>query len=425
MVFFGRIIFLMKFIYIAEKAVLIILCAVFLVGSVRKPMTTDEQIENYARPVQFDYFSWTVNALLSKLGQSGLAVPLHVSADSQARVVERYFELVHQLNLVQQRIQVVYSDASISDPETAAREDLVSQKMLQSELNALSPVVESILQSQVDDVLDEMGLTSGGQPIPPVLYRTTPLPKALIISPRGKIEQQANISLLADLPLDKMTALEKAIEKNLDISALVVDIGGVGVYPTMVMQSSDMGWVVDTIAHEWTHNYLTLHPLGVNYDKDNSLRTMNETAASIAGGEISSALLKEFYPDLGFSLQESQPGTKLASTNAADSFDFRAEMHLTRVTVDGLLQAGKVTEAESYMESQRQVFVKHGYLLRRLNQAYFAFYGAYADVPGGAAGEDPVGPAVRLLREQSGSLAAFIKRIAEMTSFEELQAAVK
>ena len=77
------------------------------------------------------------------------------------------------------------------------------------------------------------------------------------------------------------------------------------------------------------------------------------------------------------------------------------------------------------MEARRRVFVENGYILRKLNQAYFAFYGAYADVPGGAAGEDPVGPAVRALRAQSDSLADFVNRIAWMTSFEQLQQAVR
>jgi hypothetical protein len=89
-----------------------------------------------------------------------------------------------------------------------------------------------------------------------------------------------------------------------------------------------------------------------------------------------------------------------------------------------LLAAGKIDEAESYMEQRRQLFVQNGYTIRKLNQAYFAFYGAYADVPGGAAGEDPVGPAVRALRAHSKSLADFINRIAWMTSFDELKKAV-
>jgi hypothetical protein len=99
-------------------------------------------------------------------------------------------------------------------------------------------------------------------------------------------------------------------------------------------------------------------------------------------------------------------------------------MHTTRVQVDALLAEGKIKEAETYMDQRRQVFWNNGYPIRKLNQAYFAFYGAYADVPGGAAGEDPVGPAVRALRAQSSSLAAFLKRIAQMSSFQQLQNAL-
>ena len=76
------------------------------------------------------------------------------------------------------------------------------------------------------------------------------------------------------------------------------------------------------------------------------------------------------------------------------------------------------------MEERRELFWENGYQIRKLNQAYFAFYGAYADEPGGAAGEDPVGAAVRQLRAQSLSLAHFIKRIAWMSSYEQLQRAV-
>ena len=85
------------------------------------------------------------------------------------------------------------------------------------------------------------------------------------------------------------------------------------------------------------------------------------------------------------------------------------------------LAEGKVEEAEAYMEARRQVFWDNGYRIRKLNQAYFAFYGSYADQPGGAAGIDPVGAAVRILRAQSLSLSDFLDRMAWVTSFESLQ----
>ena len=98
-----------------------------------------------------------------------------------------------------------------------------------------------------------------------------------------------------------------------------------------------------------------------------------------------------------------------------------AEMHETRVTADRLLAEGKIDQAESYMEMRRRFLWDNGYHIRKLNQAYFAFYGAYADQPGGAAGEDPVGAAVRLLRADSPSLADFINRIAWMWNYEQLK----
>jgi hypothetical protein len=91
------------------------------------------------------------------------------------------------------------------------------------------------------------------------------------------------------------------------------------------------------------------------------------------------------------------------------------------LTVDRLLEAGQVEQAESFMEARRQVFNRQGYNLRRLNQAYFAFHGAYADEPGGPAGEDPVGAAVRTLWARATSPAAFLRQMAWMDSYDDLR----
>jgi hypothetical protein len=194
----------------------------------------------------------------------------------------------------------------------------------------------------------------------------------------------------------------------------------------MVMATSDLSFLADTVAHEWTHNFLTIRPLGLNYETNSELRTINETTASIVGTEIGQQLLKKYYPDL--LPPEQEPIQVNVSFKKKDTgqnvppaeFSFRNEMHTTRVQVDELLSAGKVTEAEDYMEQRRLIFWDHGYPIRRLNQAYFAFYGAYADVPGGAAGKDPVGPMVRSFRAQSGSLAEFLERISWITSYPQL-----
>jgi hypothetical protein len=271
----------------------------------------------------------------------------------------------------------------------------------------------------LQSILDEYGLTSIGQPLPPILFHSTPLPWALIVSPRDRIEQVANISLQTDLGLEDHIRLEDEVTENLDLSTLVVPVGGVGTYPTMVAQSSSLNWLSEVIAHEWMHNYLTWHPLGLLYMENHELQTMNETTANIVGKEIGAAVIARFYPEL--IPPELMASTQPQTEAVAPVFDFQKEMHSTRVRVDELLAQGKVEEAEAYMEQQRLMFLEHGFTIRKLDQAYFAFYGSYADQPIGAAGEDPVGAAVRELRARSASLAEFVQRMSGLTSFQALQ----
>jgi hypothetical protein len=93
----------------------------------------------------------------------------------------------------------------------------------------------------------------------------------------------------------------------------------------------------------------------------------------------------------------------------------------TRIRADELLAEGKIEEAEAYMEERRQAFLAEGYWIRKLNQAYFAFYGAYAAEPGGAQGSNPIGPMLREIRERTPSVRAFLDTVAPITSFAELE----
>ena len=390
---------------------------------------TSDRVRSFTREIEFDYPNWVWNAAWTKLEQASIGLPYLFDRGTNKEIVVDYLRTTQNLIQAEYQIEQIYANPDVSDKEANSAYVRTQRDELIARQRSIAPLAEATLQSQVTEVLAELGLTAVGQPIPPVLYHTSSTPLALIVSERSVIQQIANISVLPSLTLDQQIQLEDEVTKSLDVSTLVVPIGGVGVYPTMVMETTDLRWTLDTIAHEWAHNYLSLRPLGINYSTTPELRTMNETTASIVGGEVGTYVLHNHYPevlgtgfvpDLGtISFQNSV----LASVNTQDTapFDFRAEMHETRVTADQLLAEGKIEEAEAYMEQRRQVFWENGYLLRKLNQAYFAFHGAYADVPGGAAGQDPVGPAVRALREQSDSLADFINTISWMTSFEQLQ----
>jgi hypothetical protein len=380
-----------------------------------------QRIRAYSRPLEFDYVGWTLEALNSKFSQAALDALDPASPEERHQIVLDYLELVSQIDQLNRRLNEIYADPGISNPETASQ--LVRQQLmvLENQREHLGPVAESILQTQISEIVAELGLTLGGQPLPPVLYHSTPLPTALIVSPRDEIKQLYNISLEPDISVDQRTILEDKIDQALDVSSLIVDVGGIGVYPTMVAETSNLDFLTEVVAHEWVHNFLTLRPLGLNYYTSSELRTMNETAAALAGEEIGRAVMERYYPELLPPPPAPESPAEPGEPPPPPAFDFRDEMRQTRVTVDELLAKGEIEAAEDYMESRRQVFWDQGYRLRKLNQAYFAFYGAYADEPGGAAGEDPVGEAVRNLYANSPSLAVFLKRIAWMTSFEELQ----
>ncbi len=386
-----------------------------------------EIVREETRGIEFDYVSWTLETWWRKAAQISLGTDRYLNEDQQSDVTNHYFELISEQRQLREGINKIYSDPAIPDPQIQAEADLIRQKQVQVELKHVGYLYESLLQQQVSDVIGESNLGLMYQPIPPVQYHTTAMPYALIVSPRDVIRQDADISLLPDLTLDQIVALEQAVEEKLNVSALVVQVGGVGVYPTMVMETGNLTWLSETVSHEWIHNFLTLRPLGMLYDQTPELRIINETTASIAGKELGSGVIEKFYPQLiptPISEQKSEVPLPEPSPSTP-AFDFRAEMHEIRVTVDAMLKAGKIEEAEAYMADKRHVFIEHGYYIRRLNQAYFAFHGAYADQPGGAAGEDPVSEAVRTVRSQSKSLADFVKRIAWVTSYERLQKIVK
>ena len=394
-----------------------------------------DRVRSFTRDIEFDYPNWVLDATWIKVEQNAIGLPYLFDRATNKQLVFEYLRVTQQLIQTEIQIEQVFANPEITDKEATSAHLRAQHDTLTARQNSLAPLAEAVLQSQISAALAELNLTTSGQPLPPVLYHSSPTPLAMIVSPRNHIHQIANISVLPTLTLDEQIELEDEVAHSLDVSTLIVPIGGVGVYPTMVTETTNLPWLLSTIAHEWSHNYLNVRPLGINYSTTPQLRTMNETTANIVGDEVGQLVQQKHYPELLVSSRSFSTSLNLLSFNESSlassqfedppPFDFRAEMHETRVTADQLLAENKIEEAETYMEERRQLFWENGYLLRKLNQAYFAFHGAYADVPGGAAGEDPVGPAVRTLREQSDSLADFVNTIAWMTSFEELQQAIQ
>jgi len=402
-------------------------------GATIDPALQVEKVRAYSRPLEFDYVSWTASALWNKLKGYTLKADHYVTGSDSAAVVLDYLELRDEINRLEEDLKNVIADPDVENPEQEAsqiREDLALKR---SRRGDLSPFVQEVVQRQLSTSLHDLGLSVGGQVFPPVLYQAEPDSYALIVSPRDVIRQEANIILISGLTLDQRIRLEQAIEEDLDLSALVVGVGGIGLYPAMFIEIGDLHWMLEVIGHEWTHNYLTLHPLGLRYFASSELRTINETVAELAGKEIERAALGRYYPDrippaeVG-GQKESAPELKSEKEKLfgkhPSHFDFRYEMYITRLTVDRLLRQGEVQEAEAYMEERRQFFWDHGYLIRKLNQAYFAFHGSYAAQPGGAAGAEGnrLGENLRELKRLMPNFSSFLRKAAWMWRVDQFQA---
>lgn len=392
-----------------------------LTASTLTTHTTYERARLYAVGREFDFVAWTVQALGVKLQATEQA---RLSEAEQSEHVRVYLALRREYQQVEADIARVYAESAQPFTDTVtlrARRDQLS-----ADLRAAQPLAEGILQAQLTALLRANGLTVW----PPVAFHFTPLPLALILSPRHEIRREASVMLVGDLTLEEQIALEETMAERLNLSALVTPVGGIGIYPTMVIHTSHLPTVADIVAHEWAHNYLFFHPLGLNLDASPALWTMNETTASLFGRALMEQWLARYYPEAVPPPATAYPNRlpRVTAPAAPDStsapvFDFNAEMRATRVRADELLKAGQVAEAEAYMEARRLLFVKNGYPIRRLNQAYFAFYGSYAgSAGGGAQGIDPVGPAVQLVYRRSGDAAEFLRTMAQFAAWEQLQA---
>jgi len=369
----------------------------------------------------FDFLVWEAGAAAVKAEAALTREHTYWNDAERRQSVLDYLELLGQIRELDRQIEQIYVDPDVHDPDTAVAVIQAELTQKRAELTEIQPMAEAIVQDQVADVLRDEDFALLGQAWPPVMMHMTPLPTILIVSPRDRIDRIYGIPLKHGLSVAEREALETAVFNQLNLSALVVPIGGLGVYPSMIMETGNLNWLAEVTAHEWAHVWMTPYPITFQYIANAQVRTMNETSASIVGTEIGTAVIARFYPELLPPPASENPPQAVPEEPPA--FDFRAEMAQTRVRTDELLAAGDIEAAEAYMEERRIFFVENGYNIRRLNQAYFAFYGAYADEPG-ATGGDPVGPLVQEARALSPSLKAFLQTMAPIDSLAQLETVV-
>jgi hypothetical protein len=392
------------------------------IGTARTGFVIQQAIGNRG----FRLAAWETQAVAQKVRDLVARPGADLTSREQHDLVITYFDALARIDELAGKIERIHADPKNVDPAALAAP-------LQAELNDLRAAqaerraaVERIIEGQVAAVLEEAGLTTADHVWPPVRFAFTESPDYLIVSPRDRIAVKKGVYLDPGISVADMERIEGQVARELDVSALVDGTGGFSSYPTMVVAVPDLPWVLDTVAHEWTHTYLYLRPLGWHYGDNGGMRTINETVASIVGDEIGRQALERFYPErmppAGWPRPLSMRDDWLGKKSDPPQFEYGPFMRKTRLEADRLLAEGKIDEAEKYMEAQRRILVENGYTIRKLNQAYFAFHGSYAV---GVAATDPIGGKLRLLRKQAGSLNDFLRTVARFSKPGDLDAALR
>ncbi len=362
-------------------------------------------------PYRYDFLSWETYNLFDKwVRRAGDVFPWSSPSPPEEReaLVMEFFDLGRQLRELNRAGRS--GDLADLQPETAPRAEIRALEERRQELQAS---VEEVLESAINDALINEGFPYwAGTVFPPVDTHFSEPPGVLVVSPRDRIVRLQTVALKPGIDDDERSRMEERVLKEQDLSAVVLNIGGIASYPSIVVETTDLRWALDTIAHEWLHHWFIFRPLGRRYWDSPEMTTLNETAATIGGvelGGLAKALLAGEPPAQQEAGEEQAP-------SQTPTFDFARAMEETRRRTGELLAQGRVEDAEAYMEQRRLLFVEQGYRIRKINQAYFAFRESYATIPGSIS---PIGGQMEELRRRSDSLEDFLTTVAGFASYGE------
>jgi len=403
-----------------RKRLFVVLSLVVLLGTVGTGCISTRDFNRslgaIVKPYAFSSLRWEIKTLLASTRTEVKA------ASDEVKTVTDHFAVVGRTRELKREVAAITNGNQPGD--AGALKDEISR--LQVQTSTSENGVAQILQKQLGSAISGLGIHNPFERLtrlkfgfPPLDFRLERPPHLLVISPRDRIESLREVTLRQNLTIDEMAGIEAEADK-LGVSSLVLELGGFsGTYPTFVTNEAGLRFTLDAAAEEWLHQYLAFKPLGIMYLLDlTSLRrnyeiaTMNETVASMAAKEIGSNVLVKYYPD---NIEEDRKPDK-------PGFDVNKEMREIRKAVDSLLAEGKVEAAEKFMAEKRQYLAANGHYLRKLNQAYFAFYGTYADRPDSIS---PIGAEMRQLRAKSASLKEFLETAATLKSRQDLLESLK
>lgn len=352
---------------------------------------------------EYHLWRWQADTLTSTVF-ARLGIGPNPNDTAGAEALQAYFALTSQIR----------AEVESANPETALLETLENERA------TYENDVERLVERYIGEVIADDPRLQRRLPLfrgveftwPPVEFELASPPRLLVRSPRDQIKRDGDTLLKTDLSLGDIEEIEARTDSD-DTVSIVISIGGLAAYPAIIRDDRNYYSIVETAAHEWVHHYLAFFPLGEQWGKGGDAEALNETTANVAGREIANLVHRRHpieFPD----------GTNgSAPARPPSDIDFNAEMRALRLDVDALLAEGRIEEAERLMEKKRQFFNENGIAIRKINQAYFAFYGTYAD---SAQSSNPIGDKIDRIWQLTGDVGLFLAVMREVTDTSDLDA---
>ncbi len=416
-------------VFIALLLMVMLLSWLIPVGDRRADVTINTVTRGYG----YGLVSWEFENFFDKWEHQAWAIlPWTPSSEAdRLRALDRYVVLVDELrdakNLLNSAISASGADTEKTSDAQAAIDRLISER------DALRDGVEELLEQAIADALRSGPVDLVDSFVwPPVDFRIDSPPKLLVTSPRDVILRGKEVLINPDISVDDVTRIENELSALEDISAIVIQTGGLAIYPN-VIPTTGLKRLLNVASHEWLHAYLVFNPLGRAYFNGGDIRSVNETLADIFGREVGLRVYSEITgepyiapvrPESALPKIVSQKLPDDAAASEADdisdteAFDFNRFMAETRDRTDVLLEEGLIEEAEAYMESRRVELLGHGFTIRKINQAYFAFHGTYAESPSSTS---PIARYLWDLREQVGTVGELVKLLEPIATYKEFE----
>ena len=376
---------------------------------------------NETNGYRFNIFLWELEHIPSKLVYEITSGNLFRKRNET--YIKNTKSLVYELETISKKINEIEFKLSVARSNDFKNnieinnyekelENLIKQKNLIR--NRVEGYIESLLTEQIR--IQKLSIKDIFV-WPPVDFRIDSPPKLLVVSPRDKIlrldEELINSSILTE----EMSLIEDSITKNKNLSAVVLQTGGLATYPSIVPSNVSLLNLLETVSHEWLHSYLIFFPLGRAYFSDGQMLTINETLANMFG--------KELALEMYLKITDKDNNTDNITSEGNDDqekkepvFSYNKHMQKTRIKTEELLSEGKIIEAEKYMEDRRLDLNKYGYNIRKINQAYFAFYGSYADSPQSIS---PIYKQLQDLREKRLNIGELVNEIKNISTYEDFR----